>query len=87
MSDVFVPFAPAANSSGANGFTPLTLKSFPAAAAKATPGSNGSAAPSAGPQGAGCAPPKVTVQRQGDVVTAVRIQCSCGQVTELNCVY
>ena len=31
--------------------------------------------------------PRVTVQRDGDRVTHLRIQCSCGQIMELACVY
>jgi len=31
--------------------------------------------------------PRVTVQRDGDRITHLRIQCSCGQVIDLACVY
>jgi hypothetical protein len=31
--------------------------------------------------------PKVTLQRNGNQVTGIHIQCSCGQVMELSCVY
>jgi len=31
--------------------------------------------------------PRVTVQRDGDRVTHLRIQCTCGQIIELACVY
>jgi hypothetical protein len=31
--------------------------------------------------------PRVTLQRDGERVSAIRIQCSCGQVIELVCVY
>jgi hypothetical protein len=31
--------------------------------------------------------PRVTLQRDGDRVSAIRIQCACGQVVELACVY
>lgn len=31
--------------------------------------------------------PQITFQRQGDQITHIRIQCSCGQVIELNCEY
>lgn len=31
--------------------------------------------------------PKVTVQRDGDRITHLRIQCSCGQIMDLACVY
>ncbi len=31
--------------------------------------------------------PRVSVQRDGDRVTGIRIQCSCGQVMEIACLY
>jgi hypothetical protein len=85
MPDLFVPMQPAPASAGANGFVPLHVKSFASAAGKAGPGSSGAAAASHSP--VNCGPPKVTLQRQGDVVSGVRIQCGCGQVIELSCVY
>ena len=33
------------------------------------------------------AKPKVSLQRDGDRVTQIRIQCVCGQVIELDCLY
>jgi hypothetical protein len=35
----------------------------------------------------GCTPPSITLQRQGEVVSGIRIECGCGQVIELSCVY
>jgi hypothetical protein len=31
--------------------------------------------------------PRVTVQRDGGRITQLRVQCSCGQVLDLACVY
>lgn len=31
--------------------------------------------------------PRITLQRDGDRVSAIHVQCSCGQVIELACVY
>jgi hypothetical protein len=31
--------------------------------------------------------PRVSVQRDGDRITHLRIQCSCGQIIDLACVY
>jgi hypothetical protein len=31
--------------------------------------------------------PAITLQREGDRVTHIRIQCACGQVIELACLY
>ncbi len=33
------------------------------------------------------AQPVVTLKREGDLVTGIRIQCACGQVIELACSY
>jgi hypothetical protein len=32
-------------------------------------------------------PPKVTVEREGETITHIRIECGCGQVTEIKCEY
>lgn len=41
----------------------------------------------AGPTASGSCTPKpiVTLQRAGNVVTSIRVECTCGQVIELNC--
>jgi hypothetical protein len=31
--------------------------------------------------------PRVTIQRDGDRITHLRIQCGCGQVMDLACIY
>ena len=31
--------------------------------------------------------PRVSVQRDGDRITGIRVQCSCGQVLDLACAY
>jgi hypothetical protein len=51
------------------------VESSPAASARA----------GAAPRGA--CEPQVTMQREGDRVTGIRVQCSCGQVIDLACVY
>lgn len=37
-------------------------------------------------RGGGCEP-IISVQRDADRVTSIRVQCSCGQVIDLACVY
>jgi hypothetical protein len=37
-------------------------------------------------RGSNCEP-RVTLQREGDRVAGIRIQCSCGQVIDLACAY
>ena len=34
-----------------------------------------------------CKQPEITLEREGDRITQVRIQCGCGQVIELGCQY
>ena len=43
--------------------------------------------PAGTPSGKKNCEPRVTVQRDGDRVTHLRVQCSCGQVLDLACVY
>ncbi len=82
---------PAPASGTEQGFTPLPMKAGSLAGVKTAAGNGGPAAATApgapAPVGQNCAAPKVTLQRQGEVVTGIRIQCSCGQVIELRCVY
>jgi len=90
MSDTFVPMGPAAIFAAGNDFTPLPSKPAPFANGRTVPAAMAlAAAPPASqpPPAQNCPPPKVTLQRQGDVVSSIRIQCGCGQVIELNCVY
>lgn len=37
--------------------------------------------------GAKSCEPRISVQRDGDKVTNIRVQCSCGQVMDLACIY
>jgi hypothetical protein len=91
MPETFVPMGPALLSGAGSAFTPLPFKPAPFPAGKPAPAPNGhalAAAPAAPPPPPqNCPPPKVTLQRQGDTVSAIRIQCPCGQVIELSCVY
>jgi hypothetical protein len=32
-------------------------------------------------------PPKITLERQGETITHIRVECGCGQVTEIKCEY
>jgi hypothetical protein len=88
MPDTFVPLAALAKSATGNGFTALEFKPAQAPAGK-TPATPQAPKPGAAPTRAlqDCEQPKVTLQREGEKVTAIRIECSCGQVVDLNCVY
>jgi hypothetical protein len=84
MSDTFVPLTAATGSSV--GGASFQMKVLPHAETKPvfTP------LPGAGTGNAvsqPCGRPVLTLQRQGDVVSGIRVECGCGQVIELKCVY
>ncbi len=31
--------------------------------------------------------PSISLEREGDRITSIRIECACGQIIELNCTY
>jgi hypothetical protein len=71
-------------------FVPLAL---PAPRATASPDANGfqalvptSAPPAASPARPACEP-KLTLERDGDRILLIRIQCGCGEVIEVGCAY
>ncbi len=79
MSAPFIPFTLSikpATQADASAFQPLPQPQpgFPAAAT--TPCTQHAAAT-----------PVVSLRRDGETVTHIRIQCSCGQVIELECVF
>jgi hypothetical protein len=84
MTNTFVPFVtmpvPAAETA------PPPLKAPPQAQARAVfeplPESGQPAAPAKN-----CGQPSVTLQRQGEVISGIRVECGCGQVIELACAY
>jgi hypothetical protein len=88
MSDSFVPLPEAPVSSGET--ARFQLKVLPQAQAQAgargvfEPLPAGGRAESAAQP---CGRPTVTLQRQGEVVSGIRIECGCGQVIELACAY
>lgn len=43
--------------------------------------------PAGAVHGSSACEPQVTLQREGDRVSTIRIQCTCGQVIELACDY
>jgi hypothetical protein len=84
MSDPFVPFVTAPVSTGE--MATLQLKVLPQAEANAVfqplPECGKPAQPAKS-----CGQPSVSLQRQGEVVSGIRIECGCGQVIELACAY
>lgn len=85
MKPAFVPFVPSsAGSAPASGPGLPKMLSAASAAKLFHPLKAGEPA-GATPHPAG--EPKVTVERNGDCITKIKIQCSCGQVIELACSY
>jgi hypothetical protein len=82
------PFVPFLKPRAATAATPAVVATDSAAASAAFTALSAGAAPAA------CAhaptpgeQPVVTLEKDGDRVTHVRIQCTCGQVIELDCAY
>ncbi len=88
-SEPFVPLIPAAFASPATtADTRLKVLCQPAGAQPFKPlVPAGAGLPAAAVRAAAGPPPTVTVQRNGDQVTQIRVQCGCGQVIELDCHY
>lgn len=76
MSQPFVPFTAALSQSAtatATAAPPTFTPATPATAAPAHALHTGE--------------PKISFEREGDVIKLIRIQCSCGQTVELSCAY
>lgn len=87
MSDQFVPLAFPASPSKEAVFTSFNLKVLPQAPAKPAFEALMAASPDQSHSPEVCAQPVVTLQRNGDVVSGIRIQCGCGKVIELTCLH
>ena len=89
----FVPLVPGAAANSAPTM-PARLKPIPAAPDLFEPASleklksdlNTPPAPASVPH-IQHGPPKVTLEKHGETITHIRVECSCGQVTELKCEY
>ena len=93
--DSFIPFdsdpppSGAAAGSGGQPPPPPPLQAEPRSEVKPefTPLQPRASVPGHGQGAAGSRQPVVTLQRDGDRVTGIRIECSCGQVIDLACSY
>ena len=84
MNKGFVPFAAAAPAPAPGGTHPRATVVTDATSAKPfRPVSEGVPAC---PTAAG-AEPKVTLERDGDRITRIKVECGCGRITELVCSY
>jgi hypothetical protein len=84
MSDAFVPFAP--KTAPRDSAEPFRVKVLSSANGAAVPFQAAGGAAATGHAAHG-GQPKVSLVRDGDRITAVRVQCACGEVVELECVY
>jgi hypothetical protein len=95
MSASFVPLIPGALPTSTPSMSPIRLKpvslvppvfepTTPATLKAEAPAATAAPAPAPHVQHG---PPKVTLEKQGDMITHIRIECSCGQITELKCEY
>jgi hypothetical protein len=83
MSDSFTPLAAVPSASQETTFTSIQFKGLPSTMAQP-------ALTAAGPtrsKSEACSKPVVTLKRNGAIVSGIRIQCGCGQVVNLACVY
>jgi hypothetical protein len=87
-TELFVPLVSAApNASSDRANFQATIVSQPGQAQKFQAAeSSHSASPAPAARNSQCEP-RVNIQRDGDRVTGIHIQCSCGQVIDLACVY
>ena len=86
MSETFVPLVAAPVSNGET--ARLQLKVMPQGQAECKAVFEPLAAVAKTEQPAqACGRPSVQLQRQGEVVSGIRIECGCGQVIELACTY
>ncbi len=82
MSDAFIPLMAAPVSSGDTAL--FQMKVLPQAQAQSHPlPQDSSSQPPAQP----CGRPSLTLLRKGEEVCSIRVECPCGQVIELECVY
>ena len=82
MPDLFVPLAFTPEQSGRNNSFQLIVltETDTKPAFEALPALSSPPAPP-------CGQPVVALQRNGDAVSGIRIQCPCGQVIDLECKY
>jgi hypothetical protein len=83
MSESFAPLVPATAGSKEAAFTAIHSNGVAPGTAPSAPAAPGAAGSGPEPR----SKPVVTLRRNGEVVSGIRIQCGCGQVVNLDCVY
>lgn len=82
MSESFTPLVSVGSRDAA--FASIHVKGM---APRTLPSGSVTPAPAGRAGAEACAKPVVTLQRNGDVISGIRIQCGCGQVVDLACVF
>jgi hypothetical protein len=85
MSEQFIPLLVPASLSKDPGFASLTLAAVTQAPAAQAFKSLIPASADQPHNSEACSKPTVTLQREGDAVSGIRIECGCGNVIELTC--
>jgi len=83
MSAQFVPLLSPVSTPDEPGVS-RELKIFPESAAKSV---FKPLIPPPAPPTENCSKPTITLERKGDVISGIRIQCACGDVIELSCLH
>lgn len=87
-TEPFVPFGPGTAAGVKSAGVTATLKVVPKDAATSfSPFQPIPGAPVHGAASGGTGEPTVTLQREGDKIVGIRVECACGQVIELACSY
>jgi hypothetical protein len=87
MSDTFVPLISMTGSVTGGGSMPVKVLSPAESKSAFAPLATAANTGARNTPPTVCGKPKLTLQRQGDVVSLIRIECGCGQVIELKCGY
>ena len=88
-SEAFVPFGPGTLASARTSGDATNLKVMPkdSATQAFSPLQTSPGAHQHGAGGSAAGQPTLTLQRDGDKITGIRVECACGQVIELACSY
>jgi hypothetical protein len=87
-TEPFVPFGPGTAAGVKSAGAATNLKVVPKdAAASFSPFQPTPGAHAHGVASGGSGEPTVTLQKEGDKIVGIRVECACGQVIELACSY
>jgi len=87
-TEPFVPFGPGTAAGVKSAGATANLKVVPKdSAASFSPFQPTPGAHAHGPASGGTGEPTVTLQKEGEKIVGIRVECACGQVIELACSY